>query len=185
MTDLLFADKVVAIHDALDGASIRHAIGGALALAYYAEPRLTVDIDVNVFVDESQWRLVADALQPIGVDCSTNERELERDGWVRWMWGQNPVDVFFAYDAFHEAIRANVRTVPYGERRLPILAPEHLLTCKAVFDRRKDWLDIEGMLAATDGINVGEVRRWLDHLVGPDDQRRRHFDEVAAAILGE
>jgi len=42
-------EKVVAIDSALTG--LPHAFGGALALAYYAEPRATVDIDVNVFGD--------------------------------------------------------------------------------------------------------------------------------------
>jgi hypothetical protein len=41
-------EKVVAIDRALD--DVPHAFGGALALAYYAEPRATVDIDLNVFV---------------------------------------------------------------------------------------------------------------------------------------
>jgi hypothetical protein len=29
------------------------------------------------------------------------------------------------------------------------------------------------------------VRHWLDHLLRADDQRRRHFDEVADQILGQ
>ena len=35
--------KILATHDAL--AEVDHAFGGAIALAYYAEPRATVDID--------------------------------------------------------------------------------------------------------------------------------------------
>ena len=37
--------------------------------------------------------------------------------------------------------------VRFGPVDIPILAPEHLIVCKAVFDRPKDWLDIEEMLA--------------------------------------
>src|SRR5659263_502227 len=43
MTEPSLPDKVVALDRALDDASIDHAFGGALALAYYAEPRSTVD----------------------------------------------------------------------------------------------------------------------------------------------
>ena len=46
---------------ALDGALARfpHAFGGALALAYYAEPRATIDIDLNVFVPADRYTDVA------------------------------------------------------------------------------------------------------------------------------
>ena len=43
-------------------AKIPHAIGGALALAYYAEPRATIDIDLNVFVPPERWEEVVGAL---------------------------------------------------------------------------------------------------------------------------
>ena len=45
------ADKIVAIHQALDDAYLSHAFGGALALAWCTQrARGTIDIDVNVFV---------------------------------------------------------------------------------------------------------------------------------------
>jgi hypothetical protein len=44
-----FSEDVIGVHDALDAAQVTHGFGGALALGFYAEPRLTADIDVNVF----------------------------------------------------------------------------------------------------------------------------------------
>ena len=43
-------DVILEIDAELASLQVRHAFGGALALAYYAEPRGTVDIDVNVGV---------------------------------------------------------------------------------------------------------------------------------------
>ena len=43
-------EKVLLLEEGFAGRGIPHAFGGALALAYYATPRATVDIDVNVFV---------------------------------------------------------------------------------------------------------------------------------------
>ena len=43
-------EKLIALHHALDDAGIPHAVGGAIALGYYAEPRATIDVDINVFV---------------------------------------------------------------------------------------------------------------------------------------
>ena len=68
-------DKVTAIHQALEKAKVPHAIGGALALAYYAEPRATIDVNINVFVHTDQWPVIRDTLAPLGVDV-----EVEREG---------------------------------------------------------------------------------------------------------
>lgn len=40
---------VIEVHDVLERGGLAHAFGGALALAHVAEPRGTVDVDVNVF----------------------------------------------------------------------------------------------------------------------------------------
>ena len=65
-TDPSLPDKVVLVHGALNGRGINHAFGGALALAYYAEPRSTIDIDINVFapVTDSSAVLGARAAKP-------------------------------------------------------------------------------------------------------------------------
>jgi hypothetical protein len=174
-------EKIAALHHALAAAGIAHAFGGALALAYYAEPRTTIDVDVNVFVAPDMYAAVDAALAPLGAE-PIEERAVRRDGQYRSHWGRTPIDLFFAYDDIHEAMRRQARTVPFGEDRLPILAPEHLLVCKALFDRPKDWLDIEQMLVCTDDLDLAEIRSWLDRAVGAEDSRRRRFEELARSV---
>jgi hypothetical protein len=164
-------DKVIAIDKALAKAKIPHAIGGALALAYYAEPRATVDVDVNVFVAVDRWPDVKAALAPLGVDVELDETVLTRDGQVRLWWGRNPVDLFFSYDPFHDEMAGATRRVPFADTRIPILAPEHLAICKAIFDRPKDWLDIEAMLVVTEPLDLDTIETWLTRMVGPGDKR--------------
>lgn len=174
-------DKVLTIHEALQDAKIPHALGGALALAYYAIPRATIDIDLNVFVPASRWREVVDAIEPLGV--ATDDLDpvaLERDGQCRLWWGDNPVDLFFAYDQIHEEMRKETRRVPFADATVPILAPEHLAVCKAMFDRRKDWLDIEQMLISADDLDAEEVERWLERMVGKRDPRVKRLAEFKA-----
>jgi hypothetical protein len=172
-------DKVIAIHEALRASKISHAIGGALALAYYATPRATIDIDLNVFVPAERWREVIDTLEPLGVATTDlDSNALERDGQCRLWWGDNAVDLFFAYDPFHEEMRKEARRVPFGGVTLPILSPEHLAVCKAMFDRRKDWLDIEQMLIADDELDVDVVEGWLERMVGKRDPRMQRLAEL-------
>lgn len=175
-------EKVVAIHEALDAAKVPHAIGGALALAYYAEPRATADVDVNVFVSTDLWPQVRDALEPLGVDVTVNLLALERDGQVRLRWDRNPVDLFFSYDPFHETMRQEARRVPFADTTIPILAPEHLAVCKAMFDRPKDWLDIEQIFVATDPLDLDEIEGWLEQMVGKSNPRFKRLEEIKSRL---
>lgn len=170
-------EKIVAIHHHLDRGKIAHAFGGALALAYYAEPRTTIDIDINVFVAPKAYAEVEEALTPLGVD-DIDPTRVERDGQFRSWWGRTPIDLFFAYDEIHQAMRREARMVPFGEDRLPVLAPEHLLVCKVIFHRPKDWLDIEQMLIYVEDLDLTEIRMWLDRVVGADDPRMQRLDAL-------
>lgn len=180
-------EKIVAVTSALDGASVHHAFGGALALAYYAEPRATIDVDVNVFVPPRRAGRCLDALAGLGASFERRAAlaHARADGQVRVRWGRTPLDLFFAYDPFHEACHAARRTVPFGDARIPILAPEHLLVCKVVFDRRKDWLDIEQMLFVTGPtLDVTEVRTWTGRILPPGDRRLRRLDRLIVTTVG-
>lgn len=180
MSELSLPDKVVALDRALDAARIAHAFGGALALAYYAEPRATIDIDLNLFTAPSEHEAALAALAPLAVEPRDADPDaLVRDGQARWWFGRTPLDLFFAYRPVHDAMRDATRAVPFGEDRIPILSPEHLVVCKAAFDRAKDWLDIEQVLVATERLDLDEVRTWLRELVGAEDPRFERFEALA------
>jgi hypothetical protein len=172
-------DKVLAIHEVLVEVKVPHAIGGALALAYYAEPRATVDIDLNLFLPVSDWEKVVDALITIGVSADELQKDaLQREGQCRLWWGDNPVDLFFANAPIHEEMPTEIRRVPFAGATIPILGPEHLAVCKAMFDRPKDWLDIEQMLLAANQLDVSEIERWLTEMVGEEDHRVKHLRAI-------
>lgn len=175
-------EKVVAIHERLAEAKVAHAIGGALALAYYAEPRATIDVDINVFVSTDRWPDVRDALAPLGIDVGLDVDALERDGQARLWWDRNPVDLFFSYDPFHDEMKRRARRVPFAGTTIPILAPEHLAVCKAMFDRTKDWLDIEQILVATSPLDLAEIEDWLKRMVGETDPRMQKLREIKASL---
>lgn len=171
------AEKIVALDKAL--ARVPHAFGGALALAYYAEPRATIDIDLNLFVAADRFASVARPLAKLGVDVAGAQELVERDGQVRVRWERTPLDLFFSYDPFHEAAAAKRRKVPFAGTRIPILAVEHLIVCKVVFDRPKDWVDIDAVATLGTTVDVAEVLRWVGRVVGDTDPR---YDRVAAVL---
>ena len=171
-------DQVIGLHRALR--TIPHAFGGALALAYYAEPRATHDIDVNLFVPVDPLSPVARALATLGIELGPAITEtLQRDGQGRVFWQETPVDLFFAYDPFHDAVAAARITVPFSDTRIPILSATHLTICKVVFNRAKDWVDIDAMRAQHAVIDVGEVLRWVGRIAGDTDPR---YNRIAAVL---
>jgi hypothetical protein len=175
MTDLPLAQKVVELEQVLTRRRVPHAFGGALAFAYYGEPRATVDIDLNIFVESTDYEEVMKVLEPIGVARAKDPAAVQRDGQTRLWWERTPVDLFFSYDPLHDAMRDGTRMVPFATTTIPILSPEHLLVAKVVFNRAKDWIDIEQMLVAVPALNRDEIHYWLEHLVGADDRRRVRF----------
>ena len=89
------------------------------------------------------------------------------------------MDLFFAYDPFHEAAARHRRTVPFADGEIPILAPEHLVVCKAVFNRAKDWVDIDAMRELGYGLDTAEVLRWVARIAGDEDPR---YERLAALL---
>lgn len=172
-------EKVVAIHGAL--ADVPHAFGGALALAYYAEPRATIDIDLNVFVPVEEATAVLDRLLVLGITGDDAADALQRQGQVRLWWDRNPIDLFFSYDPFHDAARDAARPVPFADTEIPVLAADHLTVCKVVFDRPKDWVDIDAMVAAGAPLDPAEILRWVSRIAGADDPR---FARIARVLAG-
>jgi hypothetical protein len=81
MKPLSLAGKVVALDAAL--VDVPHAFGGALALAYYAEPRATIAIDLNVFVGTDRVQVVAEPLSRLGVSIGSALELIDRDGQAR------------------------------------------------------------------------------------------------------
>jgi hypothetical protein len=118
----------VAVHRALAAAAVPHAIGGALALGFYAGPRPVADLDINVFLPGEQWRRAVEAVA-VARPAPTL-----------------PVHLFFSNDRLHEAMPAAVHEVEIDGVTVPLVAPEHLLARKLLLDRDKDRRDIEAWL---------------------------------------
>ena len=139
-------EKLLAIHGALAQAGIPHAFGGAIALAYCTQdPRGTSDLDINVFVPPAEGAAVAAALPEEVTWGRRDLAALKRAGQVRLWWDRTPVDLFLNTHTFHQKAAATSRTVPFEGREIPILSCESLAVFKAMFDRPKDWVDIDQM----------------------------------------
>ena len=175
---LVVLNRAVDIHERLSSAGIDCALGGALALAYHVDdPRGTSDIDVNVSVPASRAREVLDLL-PADVPWSDETvTVIERDDQVRIMWPNPaglriPLDLFFMASDFHELVRMRTEVVPMLDASVRVLSATDLTVFKALFNRSKDWPDIESMLRAHDStVDLDEAIKWVAATVGSGDPR--------------
>jgi hypothetical protein len=159
-------DRLLALHDALDAVRIPHAIGGAIALGYCTlEPRGTRDLDVNVFVGPARVKDVFAALPKAVAISGLTLEQAERDGQVRLWWGQTPIDLFFSVLPFHDRVAREVRQVSFEDRSIPVLDCTALAVFKAMFDRPRDWVDIEAMVEAH-ALDIDEASRWVTEIAG-------------------
>lgn len=175
----VLAKRLLEVHVALDGAGLPHAFGGAIALAYCTEePRGTRDLDVNVFVDPREARAVLAALP---ADVLVSERDVERalaEGQVRVWWGETPIDLFLDVHSFHGEARAGVREVAFEGETIPVLDGTALTIFKALFDRTKDWADIEEIIAAG-ALDLPRASDWLKRIQGADSPAAGRLESLA------
>jgi hypothetical protein len=176
----LLADRLLEVHFALARAQLAHAFGGAIALAYCTEePRGTRDLDVNVFVDPTRARAVLAAL-PAAVAISEKDVETARsEGQIRVWWEETPIDVFLDVHSFHEYIARDVRQVSFEGATIPVLDGTALTVFKALFDRTKDWADIEEIVAAG-ALEPERAVTWLRSMQGQDSPAARKLEAVIA-----
>jgi hypothetical protein len=177
MTKLV--EKLFAIHDALTRAGLAHAFGGAIALAYcIEEPRGTRDLDVNIFVDASKAESALATLPKEVLVRKKDVAKVKRDGQARLDWDGTPIDVFLNNLPLHEAVASAIVWVPLEGREVPVLDCASLTIFKALFDRTKDWADIEEIAIATPE-DIEEAAATIADLVGEDDPAHQKLKALA------
>jgi hypothetical protein len=171
----LLAQRLLDVHDALSRAKLPHAFGGAIALAYCThEPRGTRDLDVNVFVNPARAGEVLASLPGEVTVADADVQAAERDGQVRVWWQDTPIDVFLDVHRFHDEVAQGVRFVPFEDHTIPVLGCTALAVFKALFDRTKDWADIEEM-AAAGALDLSLAESWIERLAGVDSPAARRL----------
>lgn len=164
-------DFVVKVHDELRRSGLVHAFGGALALAYVADPRGTIDVDVNVFSPFDEAPAVLEPLARVGL-----RPELEPGSWMpmagirlRRNADPYPVDLFLSLDGCYAEIARRRVVQPFGPDRLPLpfLSAEDLALFKLSFSRDKDWVDLRAIARSRPDLDIAYVERQILHLRGP------------------
>ncbi len=165
-------EYVLAIINLFEHNDIRVVVGGALAAVYYMPPRLTTDVDINVSCDEQHSSRPLDLLSDqLHAQVTHRHRETSKqDGQAIGIdLGNNiRLDIFFHIGQFSDFIFDNSRRVQFGGEEISIMSPEGIIACKAIFNRAKDWLDINNILLDTP-LDAGKLKEVLCDIAHMDD----------------
>lgn len=165
-------DAVLEVHAVLSRATAAaHAFGGALALAYYAEPRATVDIDVNVFGPDVDEARLMEELASVGYapEAGADRGAPIAGRRLRRASDPFPLDLFLPLGPGYDEIRSRVRQWPFGPHRiaLPFLSAEDLAVFKLSFGRDKDWVDLRQIRRSGLALDLDYIERQAVELRGP------------------
>jgi len=169
----MLSDRIVALRDLFEARSIPYAFGGAIALFYHREPRSTLDIDVNIFLPPADEAQVVAALSTLyAIDGHRVSLDVRTSGQARSIWDTTYVDLFFADTDFHQMMSRRVERQPFLHTEINVLSVEDLLVCKILFDRPKDWLDIDAVARTkADRLDRRYIETAVATFVDPGDPR--------------
>lgn len=172
----------------LEQSSIEYALGGALALGYWANPRGTLDVDLTLFLPVDRPFEVTWVLQDIGCEFSAADaaRMLREHSFCRVAYSGVRVDVFLPMAPFYEMARARRRRVELRSQAVMIWDAETLSVFKMMFFRQRDIADVEQILR-TQGpaFDRAWVRERLAEIYGERDPRLSRWNELVREVPPE
>lgn len=141
-------------------------------MAIYGVPRVTDDIDITIDLGEKGLRGLLAPLHRAGFVPRISDPSFATEtriypithratGW--------DIDLVLAGPGLEQRFLDEVRIVVAGGHRVPVIAPEHLVSLKVLASRPKDLEDIRGMLRIAE-LDHADVERTLAELEAMLDQ---------------
>jgi hypothetical protein len=170
----------------LEQHKITYAVGGALALAVWAVPRATLDIDINVWCAPEETKATLERIFSFGVEGDLQKaiQQAQTQGVSYLKWRGIRLDVFFpSIEFYEEALRTRVR-LQFPQIGIAwVLCAETVVVFKLLFFRAKDLIDVEKILRVQGAsLDRGYIRGHLVAMLGGDDDRVVHWDSLCARI---
>jgi hypothetical protein len=161
----------------LERLGIRYMVSGSVAAMLFGEPRMTLDVDVIVFLDDAAVERLPSGFPPEEfylppADVMRLEAARERRGHFNVIHARSGLkaDVYCAnQDPLHRWAIERVRRVPVEGSSVAVAPPEYVILRKLEYFREggseKHVRDVRAMLAQTgDQIDRQALREWIERL---------------------
>lgn len=144
---------------------VRGLVIGGLAVALLARPRLTRDIDGLVMLPAGKWMAFAELGKQFGfVPRDAQFLKYLHAGrmmLLRHEATQIDVDIAMGDLAFETEALDRATRIKVAGVTVPLPTPEDLVIMKAIAHRDRDFVDIDGLLAAYPKLDKKRVRHWV------------------------
>jgi len=160
------------VAEKLDGAGIPYMISGSVAMNYYAEPRMTRDIDVVVTLEKSGVdRFVSLFEKDYYIDGETVRTEVERKGMFNLINNKYILKIDFILlkdePIHHESFRRRKKVAVNGFD-VWMISPEDLVIQKILWARESlsemQIRDVSNIVRMNSNMDMNYLAKWLTGL---------------------
>ncbi|MGH9481245.1 MAG: hypothetical protein ACRD1L_04050 [Terriglobales bacterium] len=156
----------------LNAAGIAYMLTGSLAAAFYAQPRMTRDIDLVVELDPAQTATIAELFrEDFLVEELAIRQAVARRGMFNLIHGEAlvKVDVIVRKDQdYRKGEFRRRRAIALDEQEIWMVAPEDLILSKLVWARESrselQLRDVRLLLESVPGLERDYLKRWSARL---------------------
>ncbi len=173
--------SLLAAHEILDRAGIRHALLGGIAANFYRkDPRATRDVDFGVLATPAEVVAVVEAFRSAGWEPEIRAKKAEV---LRLARLDTPrIDLLVAGTPFEEAAIARAAKIVVERVGLLVVRPEDLIVYKLIAGRAQDYEAVASILNTLDEIDAEYVEGWLEQF---DVQARWKIARREAALIAD
>lgn len=130
---------------------VKYCIIGAYAVAFYAKPRYTKDMDILVEPSIKNGQKIVNALNEFGFkSLNLSEKDFSLRGKIIQL-GYEPVrvDIITSIQGFtFKQVWRNKALGTYGEEKVYIIGINELIKSKEISERKQDQVDLDILLSA-------------------------------------
>ena len=140
---------------------------GGVALSFLGEPRLTRDMDVDIFLtkDQAIGFLKKAKKAAFKFDEKTMSERIQTFGNFRMSYKKIPVDMILASTEFEKLALKRRKRVPFCGEKAYIPSPEDFILLKVIPGRPKDLVDIESVVLKYEGkLDVKYLQQWAQKI---------------------
>ena len=140
---------------------------GGVALSFLGEPRLTRDLDVDIFLtkDRAIEFLKKAKKTAFKIDEKLMGKRIQTFGNFRMFYKEIPVDMILASTELEKSALKRKNRVPFYGEKAYIPSPEDFILLKVIPGRPKDLVDIESVVLKYEGkLDVKYLQQWAQKI---------------------
>ncbi len=155
----------------LSSLKIDYVVLGGIGVSIYGEPRLTLDIDINIMLDEEKIDDFLKEAKKYGFYPITSsiKRFVHKTGVIPMRFSKGKVtgicDFIIAENPIEYLSIRRGRFKKINSTKVKLVTPEDLIIHKITSSRPRDLEDVQGILMRQKGkLDIKYIKYWLEKL---------------------